>query len=143
MKWMFLPYRRYFDFSGRSRRLEYWMYTLMNVIVAILFVVLIIAGMPWDENMQMSQNSEMPGPLFWTGLGGLILFMLGSLIPGIAVTVRRFHDQDLSGWLYLLNFIPYIGGLVIFVFMCLDGTRGANRFGQDTKDPRTEADVFA
>ena len=143
MKWMFLPYRRYFDFSGRSRRLEYWMFTLMTVIVSILFVVLIIASLPFDENWQFSEASPMPGPGFWVGLGGFILFLLGSLIPGIAVTVRRFHDQDLSGWLYLLNFIPYVGGLVVFVFMCLDGTRGTNRFGPDSKDPLVEAEIFS
>jgi len=45
--------------------------------------------------------------------------------------------------MYLLNFIPSIGGLVVFVFMCLDGTRGINRFGQDSKDPAAEADIFA
>lgn len=63
-------------------------------------------------------------------------------IPGLAVQVRRFHDQDKSGWFILLGFIPYIGGLILFVFMCLEGTRGPNRFGPDPKDPYSE-DVFA
>ena len=70
-------------------------------------------------------------------LGGipLGLFLLTSIIPGIAIIVRRFHDQDKSGWMYLLNFIPYIGGIIIFIFMLLEGTRGPNRFGEDPLNP--------
>jgi uncharacterized membrane protein YhaH (DUF805 family) len=63
----------------------------------------------------------------------MMLFVLGSFIPGLAVTVRRFHDQDKSGWLVLLNFIPYLGGFIVFIFMCLDGTRGENSYGPDPK----------
>lgn len=53
----------------------------------------------------------------------------------VAVTVRRLHDTNRSGWWYLLSFIPLIGDLVLFIFMCLKGTEGENRFG---KDPKTE-----
>jgi uncharacterized membrane protein YhaH (DUF805 family) len=92
-----MPYRRYFDFSGRSRWLEYWLFTLFTVIVTILFVLLILVGLPLDENWQISKNSSMPGTTFWLRFGGIMIFWLGSFIPGTAVTVRRFHDQDLSG----------------------------------------------
>jgi len=67
---------------------------------------------------------------------------LGLIVPSIALQVRRFHDQDRSGWMALLNFIPYLGGLIVFVFMCLDGTHGPNRFGPDTK-AEDLGDVFA
>ena len=50
-------------------------------------------------------------------------------MPAIAVQVRRFHDQDKSGWFVLLGLIPYVGGLIVLVFMCLPGTPGPNRFG--------------
>jgi uncharacterized membrane protein YhaH (DUF805 family) len=76
------------------------------------------------------------------GLGLLVLWWLGTLIPSIAVAVRRFHDQNQSGWLYLLCLIPYVGGIVLLVFMCLDGTPGPNRFGPDPKG-RGAGDVFA
>jgi uncharacterized membrane protein YhaH (DUF805 family) len=56
--------------------------------------------------------------------------------------VRRFHDQDKSGWFVLLNLIPYIGGIIVLVFMCLEGTRGPNRFGPDPKG-QDVGDVFA
>ncbi|MFV0643224.1 MAG: DUF805 domain-containing protein [Sphingomonadaceae bacterium] len=61
----------------------------------------------------------------------LLLFILGSFIPMLAVQVRRFHDQDKSGWFVLLSFIPFVGGLIVLVFMCLEGTKGENQYGPD------------
>ena len=57
----------------------------------------------------------------------IILVMLALFIPNLACMARRFHDQDLSGWLILLSFIPYVGSLIIIVFMCIRGTDGPNR----------------
>ena len=54
-------------------------------------------------------------------------------MPLIAVEVRRFHDQDRSGWFALLNLIPYIGPLIVLGMMCIDGTPGENRFGPNPK----------
>lgn len=69
------------------------------------------------------------------GLGLLSgLYALAMIVPSIAVTVRRLHDTDRSGWWYLLVFVPLIGGLVILVFMFLDGTPGSNRFGRNPKE---------
>ncbi len=139
MEWMILPYKRYFDFSGRSQRQEYWMFQLFWVLILIVGVVLIVAGVVRATDTGGS-GSEL-SPLGWLGVTAMGLFVLGSIIPMISVTVRRFHDQNLSGWLYLLNFIPSVGGLIVFVFMCLDGTGGPNRFGLDPKG-RGEAGVF-
>jgi uncharacterized membrane protein YhaH (DUF805 family) len=61
------------------------------------------------------------------------LLLLGIIVPSIAVQVRRFHDQDKSGWFVLLGFIPFVGGLIVLVFMCLEGTRGPNQYGPDPK----------
>lgn len=59
------------------------------------------------------------------------VFLLVTFIPSIAVQIRRFHDQDRSGFFVLLNFIPFIEGILVLVFMCLQGTKGENRFGPD------------
>lgn len=61
----------------------------------------------------------------------IFFFYLGNFIPNIAIAVRRFHDQNQSGWMYLLAFIPYLGRPIILIFMCIDGTHGENRFGED------------
>lgn len=138
MEWMLLPYKRYADFSGRSQRKEYWMFVLLFVIVYVVGLGLMMAG---GFSMSGAGMAE-PGMIFYLGAAILGIFILASIIPSIAVQVRRFHDQDRSGWMFLLNFIPYVGGLVVLVFMCLEGTRGPNRFGPDPKDPAS-AEVFA
>ncbi|MBA4092186.1 DUF805 domain-containing protein [Sphingobium sp. 3R8] len=131
MEYMFLPLRRYADFSGRSRRKEYWMFFLgyMLAAFAVGIVGVLLGGFP---------NGEPSGgaSVLMILLGLLVLLLI---IPSLAVQVRRFHDQDKSGWFVLLNFIPYVGGIIVLVFMCLDGTRGENRFGPDPK--QTAADV--
>ncbi|WP_421848561.1 DUF805 domain-containing protein [Novosphingobium sp.] len=136
MEWMLMPYRRYADFQGRSCRREYWMFTLLSVIVAFGTVVLMASGGGLSANGEAA-----PSVLFWIGGAILVIWGLGSIIPSIAVQVRRFHDQERSGWMVLLGFIPYVGGLIVFIFMCLSGTRGPNRFGPDPLDP-SNVDIF-
>jgi uncharacterized membrane protein YhaH (DUF805 family) len=58
---------------------------------------------------------------------------LALFIPGLAVGVRRMHDQDKSGWWLLIAFIPIIGWIVLLVFYLTDGTRGTNQYGPDPK----------
>lgn len=135
MEWMLLPYRRYADFSGRSSRREYWMFVLFTLLVSMAGIILIVAGGAAE------QSATGGGPVFWLGMVLLILFWLASAIPSIAVQVRRFHDQDRSGWYMLLNLIPSVGGIIVLVFMCLEGTRGANRYGPDPLG-RSQIDVF-
>ena len=125
MDWMMMPLRRYADFQGRSRRKEFWMFTLMNFIVTIALYALVLVGMDF-------QTGE-PGLLSMVGMGLLGLYWLAIFLPSLAVQVRRFHDQEKSGWMVLLGFVPGVGGLIVLVFMCIEGTRGDNRFGPDPK----------
>lgn len=128
MEWMTLPLKRYADFSGRSRRKEYWMFILGVLIAAIVLGV--IEGVLGLSGMV----GGVYGPL-------TTIFLLAIIVPSIAVQVRRFHDQDKSGWFVLIGFIPLLGGLIVLVFMCLEGTKGANSYGEDPKNP-TNANVF-
>ena len=142
MEWMILPLKRYADFKGRSRRKEYWMFTLgvsLVAIIALLFLAATLGLGGLDEN-----GGGLAAILGGTGMIVLGILYLAIIIPSVAVQVRRFHDQDKSGWLVLLNFIPYIGALIVFVFMLLEGTRGPNRFGPDPKDPNGDLEsVFS
>jgi len=63
------------------------------------------------------------------------LFYLATLIPALAVSVRRLHDTDSSGWWLLLGLIPLIGMIVLIVWWCLEGSKGYNRFGADPLQP--------
>lgn len=133
MQWMTMPLKRYADFSGRSRRLEYWMFTLFITIVGALWGLGFFLFVDFGGHDLYSDRSLSGLAIVW-GIIGLLAY-LAILVPAIAVQVRRFHDQDRTGWLVLLNFIPYIGGLIVLVFMFLPGTQGENRFGEDPKDP--------
>ncbi|MBA3053797.1 MAG: DUF805 domain-containing protein [Sphingomonadales bacterium] len=138
MEWMLLPYRRYAEFGGRSRRKEYWMFVLFQILVSL--AISIVLGTPSYE-----QAGAFVGfATAFTGPGALVqnLFGLVSFIPSIAVAVRRLHDQDKSGWLLLLVLIPILGWFALLVLMCLDGTRGPNRFGPDPKNP-TDLEAFS
>lgn len=120
MEWMLMPLKRYADFSGRSRRKEYWMF-ILGVFIAVILAS-IIEGVLGLSGMV----GGVYGPI-------TTIILLGIIIPGIAVQIRRFHDQDKSGWFVLLGLIPFVGGLIVLVFMCLEGTSGPNRFGPDPK----------
>ncbi len=114
-----MPLRRYADFNGRSRRKEYWSYTLL--IIAAVIGLSLIEGVLGMSGMV----AGVYGPL-------TTLLLLGTLVPSLAAGVRRLHDQDKSGWWMLLGLVP-LAGLVLLVFFLLEGTRGENRFGPDPK----------
>lgn len=148
MDWMLLPFRRYFDFSGRSRRKEYWMFVLLLLIVYALAGGLMFSG-GLATLMAGGASGLAFSPAFWIGAGVAGIFVLFAIIPSVAVTVRRLHDRNLSGWWYLgiivLSALPkigFVGNIALLVLMCLPGDRGANRFGPDPLDP-TNAEVFA
>jgi uncharacterized membrane protein YhaH (DUF805 family) len=131
MEWMLMPYRRYAEFYGRSRRMEYWMFTLFNVLVVFASLILLFAGGVPETDEYGNAVGE-PGALFYIACLLYLLFALVSFIPSLAVTIRRLHDTDRSGWWFLISFIP-LGGLVLLIFTLLDGTPGENRFGPDPK----------
>jgi uncharacterized membrane protein YhaH (DUF805 family) len=139
MDYMFLPLRRYADFSGRSRRMEYWMFVLFVTLVFIGGVAVLIALVGSVESLSSGGGDPPPGIIAGAALLGV--FYLAILIPMLAVQVRRFHDQGKSGWMVLLNFIPYVGGLVVLVFMCMEGTRGPNQYGPDPKGDQSNVFV--
>ena len=111
-------WKKYGDFDGRAIRSEFWWWVLFVALVQfaaaiVLTIVLIIF-----------QNA---GFLQWLSVLIFMVIVLAFILPSIAVSVRGLHDRDLSGWFYLLGFIPF-GGLVLFIFYALPGTPGPNRY---------------
>ena len=138
MHWMMMPLLRYADFTGRSRRREYWMFVLLNLLLSLavwtLLAVTFLAGMSETEMTVVML------PVFI--LYGLVV--LAFMIPGLAVTVRRLHDTDRSGWTLLLALVPLVGAILLIVYYCTEGTPGPNRFGPDPKASyRPGAPTFA
>ncbi|MCX8746275.1 DUF805 domain-containing protein [Snodgrassella sp. B3800] len=107
----------YCNFQGRARRKEYWFFTLIIFLIGVLIgIIASVLGLE-ESTIKMIQ-------LIW----GLVLFM-----PALGVQVRRLHDISRSGWWILLNLIPIIGPLVIFIFNLLDSTPGDNEYGPNPK----------
>jgi len=136
-------FSRYVDFQGRSRRSEYWWVALFNIIV---FVVLFGLGGVLGGNFETGEMSPL-GMIFF-GIGGL--YALAIIIPSIALFVRRLHDINQTGWIYLgivvASFIPVIGliaSIASIVIACIPGTNGPNKYGPDPKNPGAgTADTF-
>lgn len=122
MEWMILPFRRFAEFTGRSRRQEFWMFTLLSIIAAIAAALV---------DLMFGFGPESNGPV------GIVV-SLAFLIPSISVSIRRLHDVDRSGWWLLLALIPILGWIVLIVWNCTDGTRGTNRYGADPKNPDSD-----
>ncbi len=113
MNWYLEVLKKYTVFSGRAGREEYWMFFLFNLIISVVLgIVEAVAGGPGV-------------------LGGL--YALAVLIPGIAVSVRRLHDTNRSGWLLLIGLVPLIGGIIFLVFMVQDSQAGENQYGPNPK----------
>jgi len=136
---MLLPLRRYAQFSGRSRPKEYWMFVLFIFLASILAsMVDYLLGFGTTDHFATRDPSGFAAG--WNYAGGgpvLLLLTLAILIPSLAVGVRRLHDSDRSGWWMLIGFVPFIGWLVLLIFMVIGGTRGPNRFGPDPVDQPT------
>jgi uncharacterized membrane protein YhaH (DUF805 family) len=122
MNWYFEALRKYAVFSGRARRREYWIFTLISVVVNIVVSIVDMAIGTYDED---------------SGFGLLSgIYTLAVFIPSLAVTVRRLHDTDRSGWWMLISFAPCVGGIVLLVFLLSDSTPGENRYGPSPKEFR-------
>jgi len=118
MDWYLEVLKKYAVFSGRARRTEYWMFSLFNFIIAIVLGVL--------DRLISS-----------IGVIGM-LYSLAVFLPGIAVSVRRLHDTNRSGWWLFILLIPLIGWIIFLLYMAEDGNPGQNQYGANPKEATTE-----
>ena len=148
MEWMILPLKRYADFSGRSRRKEYWMFFLFQCLVQFCLLMILLAAFYWVGTSDFEAEDEAtPALIVAMVLIGLwALFWLAMFIPNMAVVVRRLHDQDIPGivgiLLYIGTVILTLPGLAILIFMCLEGKKGDNQYGEDPKMNENVGEVF-
>jgi uncharacterized membrane protein YhaH (DUF805 family) len=113
MEWYLKVLKNYVGFSGRARRKEYWMFFLVNLIVSIALSII-----EWVIGL----------PTVLTGLYSLAIFL-----PSLAVTIRRLHDTNRSGWWVLISLVPFIGVIVLLVFTVLDSDPHENNYGPNPK----------
>lgn len=126
MSWFMMAWKKYAVFGGRSRRKEYWFFILFNILIFIVLGILMSIMAP-------SAEAGVPPepPMLFVGLIGI--YWLASLLPTIAVTVRRLHDIGRSGWWILIAAVPIIGGIVLLVFNLTDSQAGDNQWGPNPK----------
>lgn len=119
MNWYLKVWQQYIDFDSRARRTEYWMFSLFHIIAIIAAVIL-------DNFLGITIDDSGIGPIY-------VVYLLASIIPSFAVSVRRLHDVDKSGWMLLISLIPLVGSIWLLVLNVSEGDSGRNRFGRDPK----------
>ena len=117
MKWFFKVLKQYANFKGRASREEFWMFFLFNLLVTFALTVIGIGLWMW---------SNKTGVIFLP-----CLYQMAVLIPSFAVTIRRLHDTGRNAWFLLVNLIPVIGGLWLFIVLVIKGVSEENRFGKN------------
>ncbi|QYX55715.1 DUF805 domain-containing protein [Roseovarius sp. SCSIO 43702] len=136
---------KYATFQGRAPRSEFWWFMLFVTLVGIVLIGLAFA---FGGGRMMEGGEPSALSMIFFGLYGI--FYLAVLIPSIAVSVRRLHDRNMSGWWYLgmivASFIPFVGfiaSIAFLVIMCLKGTDGENKYGPDPLRGAANAEVFS
>ncbi len=113
MDWYIKVLKKYAEFNGRAQRAEYWYFALFNVLISIALTL----PETLINNTQFLAN----------------IYSLAVLVPGIAVTVRRLHDINKSGWYLLVALIPCVGAIILLIWTIQDSDPGPNEYGENPK----------
>ena len=120
MNWYLKVFRQYSDFKGRARRKEYFMFGVINAVFSIGCMLLSFGLSNWLDS-----------PAF---IAIYVLYMLVSLLPSLAVSVRRMHDIGKSGWMLLVGFIPLVGSIWMIILLITDSDPQNNQYGPNPKE---------
>jgi uncharacterized membrane protein YhaH (DUF805 family) len=115
---------KYATFRGRSRRSEYWFIQLFLVITNLVVAVVDLALMNWDLDRFIANGGG--------GIVGLVWIAV-TIVPALAVLVRRLHDTGRTGWWALLILLPIAGAIVLLIFTVIDSDAGDNAYGPSPK----------
>lgn len=113
MQWYLEVLTKYAKFGGRAHRTEFWMFTLVNVLVSLVLSAVDVASGSYGE------------------FGGLLtgVYSLAVLVPSLAVGARRLHDIGRTGWWQLIALIPLVGSIILIVWWAKAGEPSANEWG--------------
>ena len=120
MNWYLKVLKNFANFNGRARRKEYWMFTLFNLIFAVVAIIL-------DSILGIGFEGIGYGPLY-------LIYSLVVFIPGLAVLVRRLHDVGKSGGMFFIVLIPLIGAIWLLVLILTESNPGENKYGPNPKE---------
>ncbi|MCB5292653.1 DUF805 domain-containing protein [Arthrobacter sp. SO3] len=129
-------FKKYATFTGRASRSEYWWWALASFIVSVVLNVIMLVGGAAGAKVG-PHGTSVPGPGYVIGLILAAIWFLAVLVPSLAVTVRRLHDANYSGWMLFLGFVPFVGGIILLVFTVMEPKPEGQRF--DVPGPQTGA----
>lgn len=112
-----LFFSNYANFKGRSTRSEYWWWSLAVFITSFVLMMSLMF---------------VEGVVVYLIAGVMVLYLLAIVVPNIALSIRRLHDVGKSGWWFLINLVPFVGGIVFFVISLMPSD-GANKWGEPAK----------
>ena len=118
----------YATFSGRARRSEYWFIQLFLLLTNLAAAAIDLVLMDFDVDRFIANGGG--------GIVGLI-WILATIVPLLAVLVRRLHDTGRSGWWAFIGLLPLIGFIVLLVFTVEDSHSGENAHGPSPKGAKT------
>jgi len=122
-------WQNFANFTGRARRSEYWFVQLFLLLTNLAAAVIDLVLMRGDFERFIANGGG--------GIVGLI-WILVTIVPSLAVLVRRLHDASKSGWWALIGLVPIAGAIVLLVFTVADSTEGENAYGASPKvSPQT------
>ena len=111
----------YCDYASRSRRSEYWFFVLFD------FLVIVVVSLIFGVIFTLIGISQVVPAI--VAIVELVLFF-GFMLP---LSVRRLHDTGKSGWFILLGLIPFVGGIILLIFFCMDSQPETNEYGPSPK----------
>ena len=112
----------YVIFSGRAQRKEFWLFYLAWFVLMGIAIVI---------DLFLSVFGVAVGVAYW--------FNIGLFCPYLAVSSRRLHDTNRKAWWLLMNLLPVIGWIGLWVLFCFKGTEGDNGFGPDPLAPEKDS----
>jgi len=126
-------FRKYATFKGRSQRSEFWWFMLF-LILFYGILEFIVFGLLFTSNPNVPEGQIGPqSTAYWAGFSIVTLLAAVTLLPTLAVGVRRLQDAGYTGWLYLLSIIPF-GGFVLIYFWMQPSSPGFNDYGPNPMD---------
>ena len=124
-------FKKYATFTGRASRSEYWWWVLVAAVVGIIINIISAVGGASGATVA-ADGTPVPGPGSVVGFVLLIIWGLATIVPSLALTARRLHDVNLSGWFVLLGLVPIVGGIALLVLTVLPSKPEGQRFDAPT-----------
>lgn len=112
---------RYFEISGRSTRMQYWMFALIQLLLTVGAVSI-------DYQTGGFRDLGNPQPTATLFIG------IVHIVPAFTLTIRRLHDIGRSGWWYFLPLVPIVGAIILLVWMCWPSDEYANAYGDHPRN---------